>query len=197
MASQPPFANTASLSTSLADPLTIENGFAASPSQTHQYLRDQSELQAGLRPNLELRASRTSCLTPSCWSSNISALKAPIWAWWSSPIGLRRVLRRSRRSSSCRSAMPPASIIRPTERIRSSTRARCGSPAASRAGCRRRRSIRIRKSIDDASSFTGTGGTTVQFINNWGLERGLSSFDQRHRLSTRPIRCPRRSASME
>ena len=38
------------------------------------------------------------------------------------------------------------------------------------------------KSIDNASSFTGTGGTTVQFIDNWGLERGLSSTDQRHRL---------------
>jgi hypothetical protein len=39
------------------------------------------------------------------------------------------------------------------------------------------------KSIDDASSFSGTGGTTVQFINNWTAERGLSSFDQRHKLS--------------
>jgi len=38
------------------------------------------------------------------------------------------------------------------------------------------------KSIDNASSFTGTGGTTVQFIDNWGLERGLSSTDQRHRM---------------
>ena len=40
------------------------------------------------------------------------------------------------------------------------------------------------KSIDDASSFTGTGGTPAQFINDWGLERGLSSFDQRHNLQT-------------
>jgi hypothetical protein len=39
------------------------------------------------------------------------------------------------------------------------------------------------KSIDDASSFSGPGGTTVQFIDNWGNERGLSSFDQRHQLS--------------
>ena len=34
MASQPPFAKTASISTSPADPLTLENGFAPSPSQT-------------------------------------------------------------------------------------------------------------------------------------------------------------------
>jgi hypothetical protein len=39
------------------------------------------------------------------------------------------------------------------------------------------------KSIDDVSSFNGVGGTAVQFINNLNLERGLSSFDQRHRLS--------------
>ena len=26
--------------------------------------------------------------------------------------------------------------------------------------------------------------TVAQFINNWGLERGLSSFDQRHNLQT-------------
>jgi hypothetical protein len=38
------------------------------------------------------------------------------------------------------------------------------------------------KSIDDASSFSGPGGTTVQFINNRHLERALSNFDQRHRL---------------
>jgi hypothetical protein len=39
------------------------------------------------------------------------------------------------------------------------------------------------KSIDNASAFNATGGTTVQFLNNWRLERGLSSFDQRHHLS--------------
>jgi hypothetical protein len=39
------------------------------------------------------------------------------------------------------------------------------------------------KAIDDASSFNGTGGSVVQNINCWTCERGLSSFDQRHRLS--------------
>ena len=40
------------------------------------------------------------------------------------------------------------------------------------------------KGIDDASSFNGTGGTVVQFLDNRGLERGLSTFDVRHNLST-------------
>ena len=39
------------------------------------------------------------------------------------------------------------------------------------------------KAIDDASSFNGTGGTVVQNINCWLCEKGLSSFDQRHKLS--------------
>ncbi len=33
------------------------------------------------------------------------------------------------------------------------------------------------KAIDDASSFNGTGGTVVQFLDNRALERGLSTFD--------------------
>ena len=39
------------------------------------------------------------------------------------------------------------------------------------------------KGIDDASTFSGTGGTVVQFLDNRGLERGLSSFDVRHNLN--------------
>ena len=40
------------------------------------------------------------------------------------------------------------------------------------------------KSIDDVSSFSGPGGTVVQYIDNLNLERGLSSFDVRNNLST-------------
>jgi hypothetical protein len=39
------------------------------------------------------------------------------------------------------------------------------------------------KSIDNASNFSGTGGTAVQSITDWRLERGLSTFDQRHKLT--------------
>ena len=57
------------------------------------------------------------------------------------------------------------------------------------------------KSIDDASSFTGTGGNVAQYINDWNLERGLSSFDQRHNLSTTyllssPVGCSRYQRAM-
>jgi hypothetical protein len=39
------------------------------------------------------------------------------------------------------------------------------------------------KSIDDASNFTGLGGTVVQNPADISGERGLSSFDQRNRFS--------------
>jgi trimeric autotransporter adhesin len=39
------------------------------------------------------------------------------------------------------------------------------------------------KSIDDASNFTGLGGTVVQNPDDISGERGLSSFDQRNRFS--------------
>jgi len=39
------------------------------------------------------------------------------------------------------------------------------------------------KAIDNASTFSGTGGTPAQFINDWHLERGLSSVPQPNNLS--------------
>ena len=39
------------------------------------------------------------------------------------------------------------------------------------------------KAIDDATSYTGAAGSPVEFPNDWNLERGLSTFDQRHKLS--------------
>jgi hypothetical protein len=39
------------------------------------------------------------------------------------------------------------------------------------------------KSIDNASTFGGAGNTVAQDDRNLALERGLSSFDQRHVLS--------------
>src|SRR5262249_48482584 len=39
------------------------------------------------------------------------------------------------------------------------------------------------KSIDDASSFNGLGGSVVQNPQDLAAERSLSTFDQRHRFS--------------
>src|SRR5205807_1979419 len=41
----------------------------------------------------------------------------------------------------------------------------------------------LSKSIDDASSIGGSGAVVAQNDRDLAAERGLSSFDQRHRLS--------------
>src|SRR5260370_29948534 len=41
----------------------------------------------------------------------------------------------------------------------------------------------LSKSIDDASSIAGAGGTVAQDPTNLQAERGLSSFDQRHQFT--------------
>jgi hypothetical protein len=41
----------------------------------------------------------------------------------------------------------------------------------------------LSKSIDDASSIAGAGGTVAQNDQDLAAERGLSSFDQRHRFA--------------
>ena len=183
MAAQPPFAKTASISTSPADPLTLENGFApiALPNH-HQYLRDQSELQTCPTRRPGSPRSRTRSSGP-CWLNlNTSAPRAPTSAWSRSPI-----------------APPPGAVLTAQELLQIANATgfnyqTYGANSIFNAGQMRvtRRFTRgmsavllytFSKSIDDASSFTGTGGTTVQFINNWNNERGLSSFDQRHKLT--------------
>jgi TonB-dependent receptor-like protein len=44
-------------------------------------------------------------------------------------------------------------------------------------------SYTLSKSIDDASSIAGAGGTVAQNDQDLAAERGLSNFDQRHRLA--------------
>ena len=172
MASQPPFANTASLSTSLADPLTLENGFAASRHRRRSPTPTPS-IRITNWPTRRPGASRfrTRCRTAVAGGARIYRHQGHrSGRRRSSPIGLCRDLRRSRRSSSCRSPTPPDSIIRPPAPIRSSTPGRRASPAASRAACRPTVLYTYSKSIDDASSFTGTGGTTVaihQQLEHW------------------------------
>jgi len=108
MAAQPPFARNASLTTSTADPLTLENGFPAEPSQTitNTYAIDknyklayaqtwsfalQQTFSHGLLVELEYIGTKgTGCPLPSSRTAR------------------RRDRRRSLRSSNCKSATPPA-----------------------------------------------------------------------------------------
>lgn len=183
MATQPPFATTATLSTSVTNPLTLENGFAASPSQTvtNTY---------AINPNYKLGYAQT-------WSfaiqntlphavvveleyigtkgTDLGVVEAPNEAVGSSVATAQQNLKIANATGFTYQTYGANSIFNAGQ-TRITRRFQRGLSATAL--------YTFSKSIDDASSFTGTGGNVAQFINNWGLERGLSSFDQRHNLST-------------
>jgi len=183
MASQPQFGTATTLSTSVTNPLTLENGFAASPTQTvtNTY---------AINPNYKLGYAQT-------WSfaiqntlphaivleleyigtkgTDLGVVEAPNEAVGSSVATAQQNLKISNATGFTYQTYGANSIFNAGQ-TRLTRRFQRGLSATAL--------YTFSKSIDDASSFTGTGGTVAQFINNWGLERGLSSFDQRHNLST-------------
>ena len=183
LASQPPFANTASLSTSLAAPLTIENGFPTAPSQTltNTYAVNpnyklayaqtwvaalQNTFPHGLLVELEYIGTK---------GTDLSVLEQPNRALpGSSPLTAQQELQIGNATgfnyqTSGANSIFNAGQVRVTRRFA--------------RGISANALYTFSKSIDDASSFTGSGGTTVQFINDWSADRGLSTFDQRHKLT--------------
>ena len=183
MAAQPPFATTATLSTSVANPLTIENGFAAAPSQTvtNTY---------AINPNYKLGYAQTWTFAIQntlphavvveleyigTKGTDLGVVEAPNESIGTSLATAQQNLRISDATGFTYQTYGANSIFNAAQ-TRVTRRFQRGMSATAL--------YTFSKSIDDASSFTGTGGTVAQFINNWGLERGLSSFDQRHNLST-------------
>ncbi len=181
MAAQPPFATTATLTTSAADPLTLQNGFAASPSQTvtNTY---------SINPNYKLGYAQTWTFAIQNTLPHAIVLELEYIGTKGTDLGVVEAPNESVNSSVAGSPLRIANASGFTYQT-------YGANSIFNAGQTRitRRFQRgmsatalytFSKSIDDASSFTGTGGNVAQFIDNWGLERGLSSFDQRHNLST-------------
>jgi hypothetical protein len=182
MAAQPPFATTATLSTSVTNPLTLENGFAASPSQTitNTY---------GINPNYKLGYAQTWTFAIQntlphgvvveleylgTKGTDLGVVEAPNEAVDTSVANAQQNLRFNNATGFTYQTFGANSIFNAGQ-TRITRRFQRGMSATAL--------YTYSKAIDDASSFTGTGGTVAQFINNWGLERGLSSFDQRHNLA--------------
>jgi hypothetical protein len=181
MASQPPFATTSSISTSLADPLTIENGFAVTPSQiTNTYAVD---------PNYKLAYAQTWNFSVQHNLPHAMLLEVEYIGTKGTHLGILEQPNRALPGSSPLTAQQQLQIGNATgfnyQTYGGNSIFEAGQTRLTRRFTRGMSFVALytySKSIDDASSFTGTGGTTVQFINNWDLERGLSSTDQRHRL---------------
>jgi hypothetical protein len=179
MAAQPPFATSASLTTSLAGPLTIQNGFATSPTTlTNTYAID---------PNFRIAYAQTWNLTIQHTLPHGLVLDTEYIGTKGTHLG---ILENPNRSISG-IANGGLQISNATS-FNYQTQGGDSSYNAGQLRLTRRLSRSVSanalytfaKGIDDASTFSGTGGTLVQFLNNRHLERGLSTFDQRHNIVT-------------
>ena len=182
LASQPPFAKTATLTTSLAQPLTIENGFALQPAEsiTNTYAIDKNyklgylqtwnwSIQQTLKYNLVLelgyqgsKGTRLDIQRLPNRSSEGSPLTSEQRRQIGNAVGFTY-------DTSDGNSVYHALQVRFTRRF---TR-----------GLSANALYTFSKSIDDASSIGGGAITVAQNDQNISAERGLSSFDQRHVLN--------------
>lgn len=182
LASQPPFAKTASLSTNLASPLTLENGFAASPSQTvtNTYAIDPNYRLAYAQTwNFTLQQTLPHALVVETEyigtkGTNLAVNEQPNRAVAGSSLGTSTLQIANATGFTYLTSGANSSFS--AGQVRLTRRFTRGLSATAL--------YTFSKGLDDASSFNGTGGTLVQYLNDLRLERGPSSFDQRHKLQT-------------
>ncbi len=183
MASQPPFSRTVTLTTTTANPLTLQNGFSLLPIQTINNT-------FAIDPNYQLANAQQWVAAIQDTFHRDLVVELEYIGTKGTHLGVVDQPNRASPGASLLNAqtllpIPYASTFNyQTSGANSSYNA--GQARITRRFNRGLSAVALytfSKSIDDASSFSGPGGTTVQFINNLNLERGLSTFDQRHRLS--------------
>jgi hypothetical protein len=182
LASQPPFADSLSVTTSLAQPLTIENGFlnVVSKSIKNTYAIDRNyrvgyaqtwnlSLQQPLAKSLILEVSYLGTK-----GTRLDIQRMPNRAPPGSPLTAeqRRIIGDAvgfTFESSDGNSIYHAGNLRVTRRFAK--------------GVSTNFTYTYAKSIDNASTFGGAGNTVAQNDLDLHAERGLSSFDQRHTAS--------------
>ncbi len=182
LASQPPFANTAQLSTSLARPLTLQDGLAAAPSTkvTNTFAVDRG-YRVGYAQSWNLSVQQE---LPNAFvleagylgtkGTRLDIQRSPNRAAPGSPLtaGQRRQIGNAVGflfDSSEGNSIYHAAQVRMTRRF-------CRGFSANAL-------YTWSKSIDNASTIGGGGATVAQNDHHLRAERGLSSFDQRHELT--------------
>jgi hypothetical protein len=176
MGSQPPNVNSQSFTTQLSNPLTLQNGFVGNTgfAITDDYAID---------PNYRLAYAQT-------W--NATAQES---LWWGLLMEVEYIGTKGTRlgiveepNRSFTSTLPIPSTVQFTYQTSDGNSIyHAGQVRLTKrltGGLNATALYTYGKSIDDVSSFSGPGGTVVQYINNLNLERGLSNFDQRNNLST-------------
>jgi trimeric autotransporter adhesin len=179
MAAQPPFATSAALTTSLTAPLTIQNGFATSPTTlTNTYAID---------PNFQIAYAQTWNVTLQHTLPHGLVLDTEYIGTKGSHLGIMENPNRSNSGIANGGLQINNATSFNYQTYGANSHYHAGQVRLTR---RLSRSVSANslytfaKGIDDASSFNGTGGTVVQYLDNRGLERGLSTFDVRHNLAT-------------
>jgi hypothetical protein len=182
LASQPPFANTLSVTNSIANPLTIENGFTAVAAQdiknTYAIARDyrvgyaqtwnfliQTNLPKALVLEVGYLGTKGTRLDIER-SPNRAAPGSPLTAEERRQIGNAVGFTYE---SSDGNSIYHGGHVRLTRRFR--------------RGLSANLTYTLAKSIDNSSTFGGAGNTVAQNDKDLHAERGLSSFDQRHVFS--------------
>src|SRR5438046_1184246 len=182
MASQQRFIHTAYLNTSTVNIMLIQNDIAASPSEadTNNY---------AIHPNYRLGYAQTWTFAMQenlphntivefeyigTKGTALDILRQPNRAAPGSPLTADQRLQIGNATGFTYETAQGSSIMHMGQ-IRLTRRMTRGISATA--------TYAFQKSLDNASSFGGGGGTVAQNDQNLRLERGLSTFDQRHHLN--------------
>jgi hypothetical protein len=183
LAAQPPFAQTATLNTSLADVLTLENGltvtpagkqilntYAVDPNYQVGYAQSwNANIQTDLPNSLVLDVGYIGTKGTRLDIQTIPNRAAP-----GSPLTAEQRLQIGNATPFTYETSDGDSIYHALQvRLIRRMRRGIGFNAIYTFG----------KSIDDSSTFGGAGNTVAQNANDLRAERGLSSFDQRHKFN--------------
>ena len=193
LAAQPPFAQTSTLNTSLADVLTLQNGlattpagkdilntFAVDPNYRVGYAQTwNSTIQSDLPRSLVLEVGYLGTK-----GTRLDIQTLPNRAMSGSPLTAEQRRQIGNATGFTYEASEGDSIYHALQvRLIRRMRRGLGFNAIYTFG----------KSIDNSSTFGGAGNTVAQDANDLRAERGLSSFDQRHKLTfTSTISSPAR-----
>jgi hypothetical protein len=184
LATQPPFSTTLSLTDSPANPLTLQNGFPVIPSQT---ISNTFAIDRGFT----LAYAQTWSFAIQNTLPHALLLELEYIGTKGTDLPVAEQPNRPLPGSSLGNAQEQLQIPYATSFTYESSQANsifnAGQVRLTRRFARGMSAVLLytrSKSIDNASSFNGPGGTIVQFIDNLGLERGLSTFDQRNNLQT-------------
>lgn len=184
MASQPPFATTRSLATSAALPLTLASGFPVVPAQniTNTFAID---------PNYKLSYAQTWVFALQNSLPHGLVVELEYIGTKGTNLGILYQPNRAPPGTSLLNAQQQLPIPNATgfsyQTSHANSSFNSGQVRITRRfmrGFAANALYMYSKALDNASSFTGAGGAIVQFNDNLRLERGLSNFDQRHRLQT-------------